>query len=117
MFAAIKKIVIFRQASRLHRVLSRYMSSVQCLMDVSIPKAMDLYRDIGETIIDKTVEDPQPMLDLLNAVEKCVGHYGPGIIADIARYKKSFNSADADKVKEKVNALCQAVLDIQRDVH
>jgi len=117
MFASIKAFLVARRTARLHKVLSQYMSSVQCMIEITVPKALNLYQNIGETLIDKTVEDPQPMLDLLSAVEKCVKLYGPGLKANVARYKADLNEADTSKLKEKINALCQSVLDIQRDVH
>lgn len=117
MLTSIKNFIISRRVSRLHKVANKYLFVLQSMFDIAIPNALSFYEDVSETLIDKTAENPQPLVNLLTAVEECIKHYGPGLKKDVARYEASFTSNDEAKIKARMDSLCQAVLDLQRDVH
>lgn len=84
--------------SKQHRVNNLIESYAQLLSvhsSLAVPLVITGYKDAAHALVEKTFEDPMPLADLLDALDKVIAHYGPTIAPVIGRV-----SADLDRIQE-----------------
>ena len=76
---AVRNAVAKYKAQRVKAVIAEYASYTHVHAATVIPLALHFYEDAASFVVDRTFEDPQPLVNLLDAVQGAVDHYGPGL--------------------------------------
>lgn len=82
-----------------------------------VPAVLDFYRRSATVIVDKTYENPEPAVQLLEALDRAAKHYGPALITEF----KAFSAEHADRsnsnvVLTRLETLLQSINDLTTDV-
>lgn len=75
------------RAQRVRDVVDGYMNAVGIQASSSIPIIIEGYRGLATALVDKTFEDPKPIINLIAAIENAAIHYGPAIKAEFELMK------------------------------
>ena len=76
---AVRNAVAKYKAQRVKAFIAEYASYTQVYAATTVPLALNFYEDAASFVVDRTCEDPQPLINLLDAVQGAVDHYGPGL--------------------------------------
>lgn len=106
------------KAQRVRDVVSQYFTAVDAQATTMLPVAVEFYRGVATTIVDKTFEDPTPALQLVSAVQAVSEHYGPALKAEFEVLSTKLEALGASPVMlQRVEALFKAVEDLTTDVN
>ena len=105
------------KAHRVKKVVRKCIASARTQLKHQMPVVFGLYQRTADVIIDKTVEDPTPVLELLNAVDGVIKHYGPALKADYSAAMHEFERLESEPaVVEGTAALVKAFARMMEDV-
>ena len=106
------------KAQRVRDVVSQYFTAVDAQATTMLPVAVEFYRGVATTIVDKTFEDPKPALALVTAVEAVSEHYGPALRAEFDVLSAKLEERGTDPVMlQRVEALFKAIEALTTDVN
>ena len=106
------------KAQRVRDVVSQYCATVDVQVTTTLPVAIEFYRNVATTIIDKTFEDPAPALQLVAAVQAVSEHYGPALRAEFDVLSTKLEERGADPAMlQRVEALFKAIEALTTDVN
>ena len=106
------------KAQRAKDVVSQYFAAVDTQATAMLPVAVEFYRGVATTIVDKTFEDPTPALQLMSAVQAVSEHYGPALRAEFEVLSTKLEERGADPAMlQRVEALFKAIEDLTTDVN
>ena len=106
------------KAQRVRDVVSQYCATVDVQVTTTLPVAIEFYRNVATTIIDKTFEDPAPALQLVAAVQAVSEHYGPALRAEFDVLSAKLEERGADPAMlQRVEALFKAIEGLTTDVN
>ena len=106
------------KAQRVRDVVSQYCATVDVQVTTTLPVAIEFYRNVATTIIDKTFEDPAPALQLVAAVQAVSEHYGPALRAEFEVFSTKLEERGADPAMlQRVEALFKAIEGLTTDVN
>ena len=122
MFASIitfaKNAVTKYKAQRVKDVVNQYIGLVDAQVVTAVPVALEFYRNSAHTIIDKTFENPEPALKLLEALDAVSKHYGPTLRAEFEAFSAKLEERGASPVMlQRVEALFKAIEALTTDVN
>lgn len=105
------------KARRIHDVINNYIGLVDAQVVMIVPAVLDFYRRSATVIVDKTYENPEPAVQLLEALDRAAKHYGPALIAEF----KAFSAEHAERsnsnvVLTRLETLLQSINDLTTDV-
>lgn len=83
----IKTYIAARKAQQVKNVAMQFTQLVGSQILVAVPTAVMFYQRSAHALIDKTVENPEPALQLISALDACVKHYGPTVKEEFLRYQ------------------------------
>jgi len=114
MFASIvtfaKNAVTKYKAQRVKDVVTQYIGLADAQVAVAMPVALGFYRNSAHTIIDKTFENPEPALKLIEALDAVTKHYGPALKTEFKALSDELEERGASPViTKRVEALIAAV--------
>ena len=66
-----------------------------------VPVALEFYRDAAHKIVDKTFENPEPALKLVEALDAVSKHYGPTLRAEFEAFSAKLEERGASSVVTK----------------
>lgn len=120
MFASIvtfaKNAVTKYKAQRVKDVVTQYIGLADAQVVVAIPVALGFYRNSAHIIVDKTFENPEPALKLIEALDAVAKHYGPALKTEFKALSADLEERGASPViTKRVEALVAAVEALTND--
>ena len=122
MFASIiafaKNAVTKYKAQRVKDVVTQYVGLVDAQVVVAMPVAFGFYRNSAHIIVDKTFENPEPALKLIEALDAVTKHYGPALSDEFKAFSTKLEERGASPVVTKrIEALFKAIETLTTDVN
>lgn len=115
--SAARNAVTKYKAQRVKAVVDSYIGLADAQVVMIVPAVLDFYRRSATVVVDKTYENPEPAVQLLEALDQAVKHYGPALIAEFeafsAEHAKRSNSI---VVTSRLEQLLQSINDLTTDV-
>ena len=106
------------KAQRVRDVVSQYCAAVDTQVTTTLPVAIEFYRGAATAIIDKTFENPEPALKLIEALDTVTKHYGPALSAEFEAFSTKLEERGASPVVTKrIEALFKAIEGLTTDVN
>ena len=106
------------KAQRVRDVVSQYCATVDAQVTATLPVAVEFYRGVATAIVDKTFENPEPALKLIEALDAVTKHYGPALSAEFEMLSTKLEERGASPVVTKrIEALLKAIEDLTTDVN
>lgn len=120
MFASIitfaKNAVTKYKAQRVKDVVTQYIGLADAQVVVAMPAVLGFYRNSAHIIVDKTFENPEPALKLIEALDAVTKHYGPALKAEFEEFSAELEARGASPVVTKrIEALVAAVEALTND--
>ena len=120
MFASIitfaKNAVTKYKAQRVKDVVTQYVGLVDAQVVVAVPVALGFYRNSAHIIVDKTFENPEPALKLIEALDAVAKHYGPALKTEFKEFSAELDERGASPViTKRIEALVAAVEALTND--
>ena len=120
MFASIitfaKNAVTKYKAQRVKDVVTQYVGLVDAQVVVAMPVALGFYRNSAHIIVDKTFENPEPALKLIEALDAVAKHYGPALRTEFKEFSTELEERGASPViTKRIEALVAAVEALTND--
>lgn len=120
MFASIiafaKNAVTKYKAQRVKDVVTQYIDLADAQVVVAMPVVLEFYRNSAHVIVDKTFENPEPALKLIEALDAVVEHYGPALVGEFKTFSTKLDERGASPVVTKrIEALVAAVEALTND--
>lgn len=120
MFASIisfaKNAVTKYKAQRVKDVVTQYIGLADAQVVVAMPAVLGFYRNSAHIIVDKTFENPEPALKLIEALDAVTKHYGPALSAEFKEFSAELEARGASPVVTKrIEALVAAVEALTND--
>ena len=120
---SIKSIITFAKnavtkykAQRVKDVVTQYIGLADAHAVVTVPAALEFYRNSAHVIIDKTFENPEPALKLIEALDAVTKHYGPALIDEFKAFSTELEERGASPViTKRIEALVAAVEALNND--
>ena len=114
MFASIitfaKNAVTKYKAQRVKDVVNQYIGLADAQVVTAVPVALEFYRNSAHVIIDKTFENPEPALKLIEALDAVTKHYGPALRTEFKEFSAELEERGASPViTKRIEALVAAV--------
>ena len=114
MFASIitfaKNAVTKYKAQRVKDVVNQYIGLADAQVVTAVPVALEFYRNSAHIIIDKTFENPEPALKLIEALDAVTKHYGPALRTEFKEFSAELEERGASPViTKRIEALVAAV--------
>ena len=111
-----KNAVTKYKAQRVKDVVTQYIGLADAQVVMLVPVALEFYRDAAHKIVDKTFEDPEPALKLVEALDAVSKHYGPTLRAEFEAFSAKLEERGASSVVTKrIEALVAAVEALTND--
>ena len=120
MFASIitfaKNAVTKYKAQRVKDVVTQYVSLADAQVVMTVPVALEFYRNSAHIIVDKTFENPEPALKLIEALDAVAKHYGPALKTEFKEFSADLEERGASPViTKRIEALIAAVEALTND--
>ena len=120
MFASIitftKNAVAKYKAQRVKDVVNQYIGLADAQVVTAVPVALEFYRNSAHIIIDKTFENPEPALNLIEALDAVTKHYGPALRTEFKEFSAELEERGASPViTKRIEALVAAVEALTND--
>ena len=120
MFASIitfaKNAVTKYKAQRVKDVVNQYIGVADAQVVMAMPAVLGFYRNSAHIIVDKTFENPEPALKLIEALDAVTKHYGPALKAEFKEFSAELDERGASPVVTKrIEALVAAVEALTND--
>ena len=120
MFASIitfaKNAVTKYKVQRVKDVVTQYIGLVDAQVVVAMPVALGFYRNSAHIIVDKTFENPEPALKLIEALDAVAKHYGPALKTEFKALNDELEERGASPViTKRIEALVAAVEALTND--
>jgi hypothetical protein len=112
-----KNAVTKYKAQRVKDVVTQYIGLADAQVVMAVPVALEFYRNSAHVIVDKTFENPEPALKLIEALDAVTKHYGPALSAEFKAFSTKLEERGASPVvTSRIEALMQSVNDLTTDV-
>ena len=120
MFASIisfaKNAVTKYKAQRVKDVVNQYIGLADAQVVVAMPVALGFYRNSAHIIVDKTFENPEPALKLIEALDAVTKHYGPALKTEFEEFSAELEErGTSPAITKRIEALVAAVEALTND--
>lgn len=106
------------KAQRVRDVVSQYCATVDAQVTTTLSVAIEFYRGVATAIVDKTFENPEPALKLVEALDAVTKHYGPALSTEFEVLSTKLEERGADPAMlQRVEALFKAIEGLTTDVN
>ena len=113
---AVRNTVTKYKAQRVKDVVTQYIGLADAQVVVAIPVALGFYRNSAHIIVDKTFENPEPALKLIEALDAVAKHYGPALKTEFKALNDELEERGASPViTKRIEALIAAVEAMNND--
>ena len=115
---AVRTTIAKYKAQRVKDVVTEYVSIADAQVVTCVPTALEFYRDAAHIIVDKTFENPEPALKLIEALDAVAKHYGPELkeLTNSAVTKLEAQGA-SPAVTKRIEAFVKALETMREDVN
>ena len=114
---AVRNAVAKYKAQRVKDVIAEYIGLADAQVVTAVPVALEFYRNSAHIIIDKTFENPEPALKLIEALDAVAEHYGPALVDEFKAFSTKLEERGTSPVVTKrIEALVAAVQSMANDV-
>lgn len=104
------------KAQRVKDVVTQYIGLADAQVVMTVPVALEFYRNSAHVIVDKTFENPEPALKLIEALDAVTKHYGPALKAEFKEFSADLEERGASPViTKRIEALIAAVEALTND--
>ena len=111
-----KNAVTKYKAQRVKDVVNQYIGVADAQVAMAMPAVLGFYRNSAHIIVDKTFENPEPALKLIEALDAVTKHYGPALVAEFEAFSAELEERGASPVVTKrIEALVAAVEALTND--
>ena len=111
-----KNAVTKYKAQRVKDVVTQYIGLADAQVVAAVPVALEFYRNSAHIIIDKTFENPEPALKLIEALDAVTKHYGPALRTEFKEFSTELEERGASPViTKRIEALVAAVEALTND--
>ena len=111
-----KNAVTKYKAQRVKDVVNQYIGLADAQVVVAMPAVLGFYRNSAHIIVDKTFENPEPALKLIEALDAVAKHYGPALIDEFKAFSTKLEERGASPViTKRIEALVAAVEALTND--
>ena len=122
MFASIitfaKNAVTKYKVQRVRDVVTQYCATADAHVTTALPVAVEFYRGAATAIVDKTFENPEPALKLIEALDAVAKHYGPALSVEFEVLGTKLETLGTSPViTKRMEALLKAIKDLTTDVN
>ena len=114
---AVRNAVAKYKAQRVKAVITEYASYTHVHAATVIPLALHFYENAASFVVDRTFEDPQPLVNLLDAVQGAVDHYGPGLSVMLKGFSAHLEEAGDEVLSSKIDRLLSSIEEMKEDVN
>ena len=114
---AVRNAITKYKAQRVKAVIAEYAGYTHVHAATVVPLALHFYEDAASFVVDRTFEDPQPLVNLLDAVQGAVDHYGPGLSAMLEDFSARLEEAGNEVLRSKIERLIASVEAMREDVN
>ena len=114
---AVRNAVAKYKAQRVKAVIAEYASFTHVHAATVIPLALHFYEDAASFVVDRTFEDPQPLVNLLDAVQGAVDHYGPGLSVMLKGFSARLEEEGNEVLSSKIDRLLSSIEEMKEDVN
>ena len=114
---AVRNAVAKYKAQRVKVVIAEYASYTHVHAATVIPLALHFYEGAASFVVDRTFEDPQPLVNLLDAVQGAVDHYGPGLSVMLKDFSAHLKEAGAEVLISKIARLISSIEEMKEDIN
>lgn len=113
-----KNAVTKYKAQRVKDVVTQYVSLADAQFVMTVPVALEFYRNSAHVIVDKTFENPEPALKLVEALDAVTKHYGPALSDEFEAFSAKLEGRGVSLVVTKrIEALLKAIEGLTTDVN
>lgn len=113
-----KNAVTKYKTQRVKDVVTQYIGLADAQVVVAMPVALGFYRNSAHIIVDKTFENPEPALKLIEALDAVAKHYGPALKTEFKEFSTKLEERGADPAMlQRVEALFKAIEALTTDVN
>ena len=113
-----KNAVTKYKAQRVKDVVTQYVGLADAQVVMAVPVALEFYRNSAHVIVDKTFENPEPALKLIEALDAVTKHYGPALGDEFKAFSTKLEERGASPVVTKrIEALFKAIETLTTDVN
>lgn len=104
------------KAQRVKDVVTQYIGLADAQVVMTVPVALEFYRNSAHIIVDKTFENPEPALKLIEALDAVAKHYGPALKTEFKEFSADLEERGASPViTKRIEALIAAVEALTND--
>ena len=115
---AVRNAVAKYKAQRVKDVVTQYIGLADAQVVMTVPVALEFYRNSAHVIVDKTFENPEPALKLIEALDAVTKHYGPALGAEFEVFSTKLVERGASPViTKRIEALLKAIEGLTTDVN
>lgn len=114
---AVRNAVAKYKAQRVKAVIAEYASYTHVHAATVIPLVLHFYEDAASFVVDRTFEDPKPLVNLLDAVQGAVDHYGPGLSVMLKGFSAHLEEAGNEVLSSKIERLLSSIEEMKEDVN
>ena len=115
---AVRNAVTKYKAQRVKDVVTQYIGLADAQVVMTVPVALEFYRNSAHVIVDKTFENPEPALKLIEALDAVTKHYGPALGAEFEVFSTKLVERGASPViTKRIEALLKAIEGLTTDVN
>lgn len=103
---------------RVAAVVDSYIKATENHITRIAPLGLSLYRDVAQTVIDKTYENPEPLLQFVKAVDGLNKHYGEAVATTVKARIDAINAEVASSADgPEFTAVFSAIADMCSDTN
>jgi hypothetical protein len=114
--SAIENFVAKHKARKARKVVARYFDVVEHQAVRALPLGLAFYRSCAITVIDKTEQNPEPLLQFIEATKAMAKHYGPALKLEFNALMAMMEEVNTDpKLQRHVEAFAEALGDLVED--
>lgn len=102
---------------RVANVVDAYAKAAEAHLVRLAPVAISLYRDVAQTVVDKTYENPEPLLEFIRAANALHAHYGENVVKTVKARMEAIEAAVNNDDSPEMTALITAIADMCSDTN
>ena len=117
MFDFIRNAITKYKVARMHAVINEYFGAVHAHNTYVLPRIVQYARDSLGVVVEKTAERPEIAVNLVNALEAAVKHYGPALVAEFKKASAEIEERQGiPPVVNQINHLAEAIDALLTDI-
>ena len=118
MFDFIRNAITKYKMNRLYAVVNEYFGAVHAHNTYVLPRIVQYARDSLGVVVEKTAERPEIAVNLVNALEAAVKHYGPALVAEFKKASAEIEERQGiPPVVNQINHLVEAIDMLVKDTN